>query len=244
MALNVIVADDHPVARIGIRTMLGMQRQVQCEVTEADGVDALYRLLALQPVDVLVTDLSMPGGQHPDGVAMLRQLRLRYPYLPIVLLTSSRNLGLLRCCADWAVQCVLSKQDNLEQLSAALYCALAGQAFLGNELRSRLQAIDPGATWPWPVVPLSPCERDVIRAWGQGTVLTKIAARRRRSLNTISRQKVVAMQKLFVDSDMDLMELLRNGLVAGCAGQLPGRQARACAGVHCAPGISTSIDIL
>lgn len=218
MSLNVIVADDHPVARIGIRTMLAMQRHVQCDVVEVGSVDALYRLLARQRADLLVTDLHTPGGQHPDGVLMLRQLRQRYASLPIVLLTSSRNLGLLRRCADWAVQCVLSKHDGLDQLGAALASALAGQAFLGNDLRARLQALDPAATWPWPLVPLSPCERDVIHEWGDGAVLTQIAQRRRRSLNTISRQKVVAMQKLFVDSDVQLMELLRNGLVAGSPG--------------------------
>lgn len=220
MSLDVIVADDHPVARIGIRMVVERALGPACRVAEADGVDALHRLLAGRCPDLLVTDLHMPGGARQDGVAMLRQLHWQHPRLPIVLLTGSRNLGLLRRCAEWGVRCVLSKQDDVEQLVAALRCAQAGQSFLGSDLQARLQLLHPGAAWPWTLPPLSPCERTVVIEWGERATLTQIAERRRRSLNTISRQKVMAMHKLCVDSDVELMELLRNGLVERGGGQV------------------------
>jgi two-component system capsular synthesis response regulator RcsB len=64
--LRVIIADDHPIVRIGQRVVI--EAGGRCKVVgEADGPDELLKLLSSVACDVLVTDFAMPGGQQADG---------------------------------------------------------------------------------------------------------------------------------------------------------------------------------
>ncbi len=68
--LRVIIADDHPIVRIGQRVVI--EAGGRCKVVgEADGPDELLRLLSTVACDVLVTDFAMPGGQQADGYGLL-----------------------------------------------------------------------------------------------------------------------------------------------------------------------------
>src|SRR5262245_12206466 len=82
---TILVVDDYPV----IGRMLGVQlrRQGYQVVTALDGQEALDRL-AEGPIDLVITDLSMPGM---DGLELLRRLRARDRYrdLPVIMLTAS-----------------------------------------------------------------------------------------------------------------------------------------------------------
>lgn len=61
MSLRIIIADDHPVVRIGTRAVIESSG-VGRVVGEADSAQALMTLLGSQPCDLLVTDYSMPGS--------------------------------------------------------------------------------------------------------------------------------------------------------------------------------------
>ena len=68
--LRVIIADDHPIVRIGQKVVI--EANGKCKVVgEADGPDQLLAMVASQPCDVLVTDFAMPGNQQADGYGLL-----------------------------------------------------------------------------------------------------------------------------------------------------------------------------
>lgn len=212
MSLNIIIADDHPVTRIGVRATL-LASDLQHRVREASGVGHLHALLEQHACDVLVTDLCMPGDALPDGVRMLRSLRSLYPALPIVVLTVSFNMGLLRLAHAAGARCVLSKNDPLADLLPAMRCAMKQQSYLSPSLQARCQDLGHDGEWRWQRVPLSQREAQVIQHMAEGLTLSEMAQHYGRKLNTLSRQKVVAMRKLGVESDMELIELLRSGLL-------------------------------
>lgn len=60
MTINVVVADDHPIVRYGIRRLLEEREMIHL-VGEAANSSELVNLLAKAPCDILVTDFSMPG---------------------------------------------------------------------------------------------------------------------------------------------------------------------------------------
>nr|WP_267473005.1 response regulator transcription factor [Stenotrophomonas rhizophila] len=210
--MHIIVADDHPVTRIGVRTFL-TNAAIGSVLAEVGDVTALVDALDRHCCDVLVTELFMPGKGLPEGVRMLPFLRKRYPQLPIVVMTASQNLGLLRFAERCGVRSLLSKSDSVTELPAAIRSALCGKTYLGSSLRARSHFFDPGRDWPRPSVPLSACESRVVLQWASGLSLSKIAQFQRRRLNTVSRQKLVAMNKLCVNNEMELIEVLRSGLL-------------------------------
>jgi CheY-like chemotaxis protein len=89
-------------------------------VTASSGVEAL-RLLADRPVDVLATDLRMPGV---DGFSLIKRARQRQPGLPVVVITALRQSEVEAQLAPLAPLVVMDKPLDLPQLVAELQQAL------------------------------------------------------------------------------------------------------------------------
>lgn len=110
--LRVIIADDHPIVRIGQKVVI--EASGKCKVVgEASGPDDLLVLLSTTPCDVLVTDFAMPGGRQADGYALLSLLQRQYPLMPVILVTMFANIATLRASfAQGARHC---RQERLGQ---------------------------------------------------------------------------------------------------------------------------------
>jgi len=99
-AIRVVVTDDHPVVRQGLRSFLEAQGfEVVGEA--ADGDEAVRLVERTQP-DVLLTDLVMPGV---DGVEAIRRLRAEGPPVGILVLTSFSGAGAACRTASWRPSC-------------------------------------------------------------------------------------------------------------------------------------------
>ncbi|HKB29512.1 MAG TPA: response regulator transcription factor, partial [Streptosporangiaceae bacterium] len=90
--IRVLIADDHPVVRQGLRTFLDVQDDMEVVAEAADGVTAVERAAALAP-DVILLDLKMPGL---DGVGVLAELRSRGITARALILTSAAGTGPVR----------------------------------------------------------------------------------------------------------------------------------------------------
>jgi two-component system capsular synthesis response regulator RcsB len=212
MDLNLVVADDHPVVRVGIRsaaTKCGIGRVV----AEASSVAQLIDILDSHPCNVLLTDLFIPGGGLPGGIRVLPFLLERYPYLPIVVMTASMNIGLIRLLARLGVVSFISKADPLCDLYAAVDYARRRQHYLGRTLLMRSRRFEVGCHWPWSRVDLSVNEMNVVTRLAAGLTLSEISRANGHRLNTVSRQKQVAMRKLAVANEVELVEVIRSGLL-------------------------------
>ncbi|KAG1316873.1 hypothetical protein G6F62_013225 [Rhizopus arrhizus] len=104
---------DHPVVRIGTRAVIESSG-VGRVVGEADSAQALMALLGDQPCDLLVTDYSMPGSPQADGFAMIGMIRRRHPELPVLMLSVSNNLAILRMVLDSGVLGLVDKSSSMD----------------------------------------------------------------------------------------------------------------------------------
>ncbi|WP_447897825.1 response regulator [Stenotrophomonas sepilia] len=209
MRLRIILADDHPVVRIGARALIESSGIGEV-VAEANGTDELMQALEVQPCDVLVTDFAMPGGRQPDGFAMLGLIRRRYPELPILMLSMANNLGILRTVASAGVLGLIDKASSLDELPLALQTVYRGQPYVSKALKERIAERGDEAVSGGTGKPPSPREMEVLRLLATGLSVTQIAAQLNRSVTTISRQKGDAMRKLGIGNDAELFEFLRN----------------------------------
>ncbi|MGX9190041.1 response regulator [Stenotrophomonas sp. Ker107b] len=210
MTLRIIIADDHPVVRIGTKAAIESSGVGQV-VAEASTVAELMTALSDHPCDVLVTDYSMPGGQQADGFAMIAMIRRRFPTLPVLMLSVSNNLAILRMVVATGVLGLVDKTSSMDELPQAIQTVQRGMPYISLTLKERIDAIGTNSVEEGEAKPLSPRELEVLRLLGSGMTVKEIAIHLHKSVSTISRQKGDAMLKLGLKGDAELFDYLRDG---------------------------------
>ncbi|HCS60462.1 MAG TPA: DNA-binding response regulator [Microbacterium sp.] len=191
MSVRVLLIDDHPVVRAGLRAII--EARGFTVVGEAStGEEALVVASELHP-DVVLCDLRM--GEGMDGVATTAALR-RMPQAPAVLIltTFDHDAQIIRAVEAGAAGYLLKDVDN-DTISRAIVDAAAGAMVLtpgGDErLLAALRA---------PRVTLTDRERDVLLLVDEGAANKEIAARLFISESTVKTHIVHLLEKLGVAS--------------------------------------------
>lgn len=210
MTLRIIIADDHPVVRIGTKAVIESSGVGQV-VAEASTVAELMTALGDHECDVLVTDYSMPGGAQADGFAMIAMIRRRFPELPVLMLSVSNNLAILRMVVATGVLGLVDKTSSMDELPLAIQTVQRGMSYVSLSLKERIDAIGTESVEEGEARPLSPREAEVLRLLGSGMTVKEIAIHLHKSVSTISRQKGDAMLKLGLKGDAELFDYLRDG---------------------------------
>ena len=125
MSLRVALADDQALVRAGLHALL--ERLGIAIALEVDSGDELLAQLAQTPVDVVLSDIRMPGL---DGIDTLRLLRERGDHTPVLLLTTFDDSDLLLRAADAGAQGFLLKDASPEELHEAIVRLAAGETLL------------------------------------------------------------------------------------------------------------------
>ncbi|MCD9004957.1 response regulator transcription factor [Luteimonas sp. XNQY3] len=123
--VRVALADDQALVRAGLRALL--ERHGIAIVFEADSGATLLEQLASHPVDVILSDIRMPGL---DGIEALTTLRARGDTTPALLLTTFDDSDLLLRAADAGAQGFLLKDAAPEELRDAIARVAAGETLL------------------------------------------------------------------------------------------------------------------
>lgn len=208
MSIRIILADDHPVVRIGTRVVIESSG-VGDIVAEASNVDELLDLLKRCSCDVLVTDLSMPGSKHSDGYTMMERIRRSHPNLPILMLSTSSNVGILRMVSSLGVLGLIDKGSSLNELPFAIQAVHKGGSYISATLKRLISDMSSPGMSGGGNRSLSPREMEVLRLIASGLKVKQIADHLSRGVTTISKQKSDAMRKLGVRTDAELFDYLR-----------------------------------
>ncbi len=121
----IALVDDQALIRAGLRALL--QQLGVTIVFEADSGDALLDQLSQQPVQLILSDIRMPGM---DGIQALKALRARGDQTPCVFLTTFDESDLLLRATEAGAQGFLLKDAAPEDLHDAIVRAIAGQTLL------------------------------------------------------------------------------------------------------------------
>src|SRR5258708_18574605 len=132
--IRVVIADDHPVVRTGLRLMLGMEEGIELVGEAADGVAALHLVSSLQP-DVVLMDLRMPGM---DGLEAIQRIRTEWPHIAIIVLTTYDEDDLMLRSLQAGVRGYLLKESGLDALLQAIQNAARGEMVLQPEMMKRI----------------------------------------------------------------------------------------------------------
>lgn len=160
-ALRILIADDHPVVRDGLRAMLATQPDFAVVGEAGTGEEAVAAAARLRP-DVVLMDLEMPAL---DGVEAIRRLRQADAAVQVVVLTAFDTDDRIVAAVRAGAQGYLLKGSPREEIFAAIRAVGAGGALIppvvASKLLRRVRAADrPDA--------LTPREREVLALVAEG----------------------------------------------------------------------------
>lgn len=212
--LRLVLAEDHTIMREGLKLLLSQVEDVEIIGEAADGAGVLAAL-ANHPVDLLVLDLGMPGI---SGLSYVRDLRVAWPRLKILILSANVEARTVRAAIDAGADGYVTKTEDPAELIAAIEALRQGRCHLGPALRGA-QA-DTALPDPAPVamspVPLTRRERQVLGLVAHGTTARLIGERLGISPLTVRKHRENLMRKLDLHNTAELTAYaVRLGLPAG-----------------------------
>lgn len=190
--LRLLIADDHPVVRAGLRAVLESEPGLLVVDDVADAEAAVSRA-ALGDVDVVLMDLQF--GSSPDGFAATRRITSQRGAPRVVVLTTYDSEADIVAAVEAGASGYLLKDAPPEELVAAVHNAAAGRSSLAPAVASRL--IDRMRA---PATALSGREVEVLQLVAAGLSNDEIARRLFISQATVKSHLVHVFTKLDVDS--------------------------------------------
>jgi DNA-binding NarL/FixJ family response regulator len=127
--IRIVVADDHPVVRFGVRNMLQSEPGFEVVGEAEDGDDAITQTLELEP-DILLLDVAMP---RLPGLEAMRAIMTKSPRVKIVLLTSTITSQQIIEALQIGARGIVLKDAVVGDLGSALRAVLGGDYWIGGE---------------------------------------------------------------------------------------------------------------
>lgn len=202
--IRVVIADDHPIVRTGLRLMLGTNEGFELVGEAADGAEALRLVEELQP-QVVLMDLRMPGM---DGIEALEHLRRQWPQVAVIILTTYNEDHLMIRGMQAGARGYLLKDADLEVLLQAIRTAARGEMAIQPEVMERILSYAAQAsTTPRAAtsrsrnaLDLTEREREVLAGVARGERSKEIAVRLGITERTVGAYLTTIYNKLGVDS--------------------------------------------
>jgi len=133
--IKVLIADDHAVVRMGLSSLVNMQKDMVVVGMAKNGCEAVEETLRLEP-DVVIMDLMMP---KKDGAQATAEIHAQQPNAKIVILTTFGTADSLAHAIQNGAICAVLKDAAEEELVAAIRMACAGRKHLSRSISKNLK---------------------------------------------------------------------------------------------------------
>src|SRR5215831_413930 len=204
--VRIVIADDHPIVRHGLREMIEADSSLSIVGEAADGVKALAQIEQLKP-EVAVLDIDMP---EMDGLAVAREVQKRRLDVQVVLLTIHREEELFQEALDLGVKGYVLKDSATTDIIASIKAAARGQPFISPQLsglllkrRARSDALvsqKPG------IGGLTPMERRILKLIADDKTSKDIAGQLFISYRTVETHRTNICRKLELKGNLALVK--------------------------------------
>lgn len=196
---RLLLVDDHAILRMGLRTLLEIESDLEI-VGEAGDAEEALALVAKHKPDLVISDLAMPGR---SGLELLSDLRRAHPEMRIVILTMHYSEEYIRVCLAKGALGYVLKDSNRVELLQAIRSVHQGNQFLCRSVSERVldgflrpsRSTSAGAL---PERPVTKRERDVLTRIASGQHNKKIAYDLGLSVATVHKHRQNIRRKLGV----------------------------------------------
>ncbi len=202
---KVLVVDDHPIVRQGLALLINRESDLMVCGEAEDARMAMQSIITDKP-DIMVVDISLNG---PDGLDLLKDIRTRYPELPVLILSMHDESIYAERALRAGAQGYIMKQEASEKVLLALRRILSNEIYVSERIANRmLQRYigSPGEGRPSSVADLTDRELEVFRLIGEGHSTRQIAEQLHISVKTVESYQAHIKEKLSLRSARELVQ--------------------------------------
>lgn len=196
--IRVVIVDDHPLVRRGLREALADDPRVQV-VAEASRSDEVMHALDHHPCDVLLLDLSLPGR---GGLDVLADVRKRFPSVRTLIVSSHAGAAQILMAMRAGAAGYLTKAAPEEELRGAILSVYERGRHITDDVGAVLAEFASGERG---ASDLSEREMEVLLRLAKGESVSSIADDLSLSIKTISTYRSRLLEKLGLASTADIV---------------------------------------
>jgi DNA-binding NarL/FixJ family response regulator len=213
MGIRILLADDHKIVRMGLRTLLENQVEMEVIAEAQDGRATLHLVRELMP-DIVVMDIGMP---ELNGIEATRLIASEFPSVKVIALSMHSDRRFVARMLEAGASGYLLKDCAFEELAHAIRSVCADQTYLSPEITGvvigdYLRQLS-SRNQPSLYSVLTPREREVLQPLTEGKTTKQIAALLHVSAKTIETHRSQIMEKLDIHSVAELTKYaIREGI--------------------------------
>jgi two-component system, NarL family, nitrate/nitrite response regulator NarL len=212
-SIRLAIVDDHPLLREGVARSLSETGAFEICGEGASAADAIRLAAEIRP-DILLVDLSMPGG----GLHALARIRDSQPDMKIVILTVSEANDDVTAALDAGAQGYVLKGVGSKTLAEILHSVAAGETYVSPALAARmlmsLKELKARASPANPLSSLTQRERQILESVANGLSNKEVAIRLDLQEKTVKHHMTRIMAKLGARNRTEAAMLLRDAATA------------------------------
>jgi DNA-binding NarL/FixJ family response regulator len=202
---TVFIVDDHPLLRQGLALMINREQDLTVCGEAEEALTAMKEIAAKQP-DILIADISLNG---PDGLDLLKSLRMLYPNLPVLILSMHDESIYAERSLRARANGYIMKAEATEKVLIAVRRILGGDIYLSDRMANKLlhQYVSGApADMNSRLSALSDRELEVFRLIGEGNSTRQIAEKLHLSVKTVETYQAHIKEKLSLHSGRELVQ--------------------------------------
>lgn len=209
--IRVLIADDHPVVRKGLKTILKDATDIKVEGEAGDGLEVMDKIRE-EDYDVVVMDITMP---KLDGIETIARIKAEKPETAILVLSMNPEEVFGMRALKLGASGYLSKDSAPEQLISAIRKVASGRVYISQVLAESLAMSVSKGSPKLPHELLSDREYQITIMLAQGKALKQIAAELSLSVKTVSTHRTHILEKLKMDNNAQIVTyVLQNKLLS------------------------------
>jgi DNA-binding NarL/FixJ family response regulator len=213
MVLRVLLVDNHPIVRAGIRAELEKVPGIELAGEASDGREALA-LLKSELVDLVFMDISMPGL---NGLEATARITKQFPSIRVIILSRHENEQYFWHALKAGATGYLLKRAAICEMRDAIQRVSSGEIYVSRELSSRLAKRKPLKETihaPGPLERLTGRQREILQLLAEGQTTRSMALILKLSPKTIEYHRAELMSRLAIYDVPGLVRFaLRSGLI-------------------------------
>jgi len=204
--VTVLIADDHPLIRRGLRDVIGENSRFKIVGEASDGQEALRLLASLKP-QIVIVDIDMP---RCNGLETLREIRqLPFP-VKVVILTMYKEEDMFNTAMDLGAKAYVLKENAANEIVSALEKVDGGEAFVSTIMleagQRRSERVRELLLSKPQIESLTPVERRILKLIGEDYTSKEIADRLKLSVRTVDNHRQHICNKLQLHGTHSLLK--------------------------------------
>jgi len=200
MAVNILIVDDHPLIREGLKKVLESEPDIKV-AAEASTTDEVSDALKVNCIDIILLDISLHGK---SGLDIIKEIKEQYPHIAILIISMHSEESFAIRSLKMGASGYLTKDCASDDLILAIRKIIKGEVYLSSNLSRLLVNKISENDNQMPHESLSDREFQVLRLLANGKTVSQIADELFLSTATISTYRTRILIKMNMNSNAEL----------------------------------------